>query len=114
VFQRENNRLFVATVILVPDGDLLSVAVPAMPGCFSQGRTRDEALANVAIAIQGWLETERESGRGPIPETPGLISTAVTQSLEIIDAMRLAGDVPVAAGYQLEVVPVPLLQPSAA
>ena len=31
--------------------------VPALPGCLSQGRTRDEALANVKEAIAGWLET---------------------------------------------------------
>ncbi|BFU93493.1 MAG: HicB family protein [Nitrospira sp.] len=30
--------------------------VPALPGCLSQGKTRDEALANVKEAIEGWLE----------------------------------------------------------
>lgn len=30
--------------------------VPALPGCFSQGRTREEALQNVQEAIAGWLE----------------------------------------------------------
>ena len=31
--------------------------VPALPGCLSQGKSRDEALANVKEAIAGWLET---------------------------------------------------------
>ena len=31
--------------------------VPALPGCLSQGRTREDALANVKEAIAGWLET---------------------------------------------------------
>jgi predicted RNase H-like HicB family nuclease len=31
--------------------------VPALPGCLSQGRSREEALANVKEAIAGWLET---------------------------------------------------------
>lgn len=31
--------------------------VPALPGCLSQGKTRDEALANVKEAIEGWMET---------------------------------------------------------
>ena len=30
--------------------------VPALPGCLSQGKTRDEAIANVKDAIEGWLE----------------------------------------------------------
>ncbi len=30
--------------------------VPALPGCLSQGKTRDEALGNIKEAIEGWLE----------------------------------------------------------
>jgi predicted RNase H-like HicB family nuclease len=30
--------------------------VPALPGCFSQGKTRKEAIANIKEAIEGWLE----------------------------------------------------------
>ncbi len=30
--------------------------VPALPGCLSQGKTRDEAIGNVKDAIEGWLE----------------------------------------------------------
>lgn len=31
--------------------------VPALPGCLSQGQTRDEALTNVKEAVEGCLET---------------------------------------------------------
>ena len=31
--------------------------VPALPGCLSQGKTKDEALAHVTEAITGSLET---------------------------------------------------------
>jgi predicted RNase H-like HicB family nuclease len=34
--------------------------VPALKGCWSQGATRDEALANVRDAIAGWLEVEQD------------------------------------------------------
>ena len=30
--------------------------VPALPGCLSQGKTHEEAIANVKEAIEGWLE----------------------------------------------------------
>ena len=30
--------------------------VPALPGCLSQGKTFDDALANIKEAIEGWLE----------------------------------------------------------
>ena len=30
--------------------------VPALPGCLSQGKTKDEALENIKEAINGWLE----------------------------------------------------------
>jgi predicted RNase H-like HicB family nuclease len=30
--------------------------VPAIPGCFSQGKTRKEALTNIKEAIEGWFE----------------------------------------------------------
>jgi predicted RNase H-like HicB family nuclease len=30
--------------------------VPALPGCFSQGKTHEEALTNIREAIEGWFE----------------------------------------------------------
>ena len=31
-----------------------------MPGCWSQGATREEALANIREAAEGWLETQQD------------------------------------------------------
>jgi len=36
--------------------------VPALPGCLSQGRTKEEAIRNVQEAVAGWLEV-MESGK---------------------------------------------------
>jgi antitoxin HicB len=38
------------------------VEVPALPGCVSQGKTKDEALANIKEAMQLHLECLREDG----------------------------------------------------
>jgi predicted RNase H-like HicB family nuclease len=38
------------------------VSVPALPGCISQGDTREEALANIREAIAVYLEDCRQAG----------------------------------------------------
>ena len=40
---------------------------PALPGCHSQGRTRDEALNNIAQAIRGYLASMQKHGE-TLPE----------------------------------------------
>jgi predicted RNase H-like HicB family nuclease len=30
--------------------------VPALPGCFTQGKTYEVAITNIKEAIEGWLE----------------------------------------------------------
>ncbi|MBI5815674.1 MAG: type II toxin-antitoxin system HicB family antitoxin [Nitrospinae bacterium] len=40
---------------------------PSLPGCISQGETRDEAITNVRDAIEGYIEVLREDGV-PVPE----------------------------------------------
>jgi predicted RNase H-like HicB family nuclease len=42
------------------------IEVPSLPGCISQGKTRDEALLNIREAIVGYLESLRVHG-DPIP-----------------------------------------------
>jgi predicted RNase H-like HicB family nuclease len=44
--------------------------VPELSGCAADGSTYQQALANVEVVIQEWLETARELGR-PIPEPKG-------------------------------------------
>lgn len=44
-------------VILEPSEDGgFTVRVPSLPGCMSEGDTRDEALANIREALQLYLE----------------------------------------------------------
>ena len=44
--------------------------VPELPGCAADGASYQEALANVEVIIQEWIETAQELGR-PIPEPKG-------------------------------------------
>ena len=54
-------------IIVEPDEDGIFVAtVPSLPGCVSQGPTREEALRNVREAIEGYVESLRERNE-PIP-----------------------------------------------
>ena len=61
------------TVVLEADEDNqgFTVTVPALPGCVSEGATRDEALANIREAIVGFLEgLERAGEPTPIETHP--------------------------------------------
>ena len=49
ILQRENDGGYVATV-------------PTLPGCVSQGNTREEALKNVEEAIELYLEDVEAAG----------------------------------------------------
>ena len=45
-------------ILLDKDEDGIFVAeCPALPGCISQGKTRQEALDNIRDAIKGYLES---------------------------------------------------------
>jgi predicted RNase H-like HicB family nuclease len=41
--------------------------VPEFPGCAADGETYQQALENVEVIMQEWIETAEELGR-PIPE----------------------------------------------
>ncbi len=55
-------------ITLEQDEDGFIVAsCPALPGCHSQGRSREEAIANIAEAIRGYVASMRKHGEA-IPE----------------------------------------------
>ncbi|HEX4596085.1 MAG TPA: type II toxin-antitoxin system HicB family antitoxin [Bryobacteraceae bacterium] len=59
------------TVILEqdPDGGFVAI-VPALPGCVSQGETREEAMANVREAVELYIEDCVAAG-DPVPNEAG-------------------------------------------
>jgi predicted RNase H-like HicB family nuclease len=52
---------FLVTLETDEDGWLVAEC-PALPGCVSQGRTREQALANIREAIMASLETSHALG----------------------------------------------------
>lgn len=60
------------TVILEKEADGgYVVSVPVLPGCVSQGDTREEALSNIREAIDLYVEDCRIAG-DPVPEEDSL------------------------------------------
>lgn len=54
-------------VLIEQDEDGVYVAeCPSLPGCISQGKTREEALRNIHDAIQGYMESLKKH-KDPIP-----------------------------------------------
>ncbi len=50
-------------VTLYQDEDgMWCVGYPAIPGCFSQGETREQAIVNIEAAITACLEVRAEHG----------------------------------------------------
>jgi len=47
-------------VILIKSEEGFSSSCPSLRGCHSQGKTRNEALKNIKIAIGEWLDAEKE------------------------------------------------------
>jgi len=62
IYWSQENQAFVAEV-------------PELPGCASDGRTPQEALANAEVGIREWIETAKELGR-PIPAPKGRLAFA--------------------------------------
>ena len=52
------------------DDEAFIAEVPELPGCAADGSTYQEALSNVEIVIEEWIQTAKELGR-PVPESKG-------------------------------------------
>lgn len=68
-----------------------AVCVPSLPGCWSQGATKNEALVNIADAVREYLDTESGPANGvpgvagSPPLDPDLCAEAEVREVEIAD-----------------------------
>ena len=65
------------------DTDSFVAEAPELPGCRAEGASHLEALTNVQVAVQEWVETASELGR-PLPQ-PAAHPSGIPQ---------MAGDLP--------------------
>lgn len=47
-------------------------SIPELPGCMAHGNTREQALKEIEIAKELWIETAIEDGQ-PVPEPDLLV-----------------------------------------
>ena len=62
IYSSEEDRAFIAEV-------------PELPGCAADGESYQEALQNLEIVMQEWIETARQLGRS-IPQPKGRLMFA--------------------------------------
>jgi predicted RNase H-like HicB family nuclease len=68
------NKTYIVTLSAGENGYIVAEC-PALPGCVSQGKTREEALENIREAIEGIIEVRRAQNL-PIP-SPDIVEISV-------------------------------------
>ena len=68
------------TVLVTSEDGVFVVRVPALPGCFTQGRTVDEALARAREAVAGHVAALRDLGEPiPVEDAPPIVASVEAQ-----------------------------------
>ena len=67
-------------VVLFKTDEGYAVTCPALPGCWSQGATRDDALINIADAINLYLECTLEQAN---ERRDSLVHEATEEGLQV-------------------------------
>ena len=64
-------------VLKKEEDDWIVAECPALPGCYSQGKTEQEALTNIKEAITAWLWAEDQKAASALPADQGSLVVAV-------------------------------------
>jgi len=75
--------MYAIEIYRADDGGYIAV-VPELPGCSAFGETEEEALKEIKVAMDLWLETARMEGR-KIPQPAGkeLLKAVVGRKLAL-------------------------------
>lgn len=73
---QKKKRSFAIEIIQEQDAKNYYVVVPALPGCFSQGRTIEQAKKNATKAIQLHIRSLKKAGE-PVPEDVTTFQTSI-------------------------------------
>jgi predicted RNase H-like HicB family nuclease len=80
-------QTFLLRTVVERDEDVYHASCPALPGCFSWGRTAAEALDNLREVARLWIAAKQEAGESiPVPVVElkdGLIITAPVQTITV-------------------------------
>jgi antitoxin HicB len=66
IFKTQHNIMKFRVLIEQDEDGVFVATVPELPGCISQGKTRDEAISNIKDAVEGYLVSLKKHNE-PIP-----------------------------------------------
>ncbi|HEY2934396.1 MAG TPA: type II toxin-antitoxin system HicB family antitoxin [Acidobacteriota bacterium] len=71
----KNNHKYEVIIYWSAEDEAFIAEVPELAGCAADGTSYSQALANVQVVIQEWIETAKGMGR-PIPKPKGRLTFA--------------------------------------
>jgi predicted RNase H-like HicB family nuclease len=71
----KNSHKYEVVIYWSADDEAFIAEVPELSGCAADGRSYKEALSNVELVVDEWIEIAREMKR-PIPEPKGKLMYA--------------------------------------
>ena len=75
IFYSKISQNFEIIIYWSDEDEAFIAEVPELPGCAADGETYQEAVQNVEIIMQQWIETAQEIGR-TVPQPKGRLMFA--------------------------------------
>lgn len=79
-----------AVILDRDEGGVWVIECPAIPGCVSQGQTREEALTNIEDAIRVCLQVRAEQGMQQFGESSAIATNFEVQDIDLVTVLSEA------------------------